>query len=55
VAFAGVVEDPFGSGGLSRVDMGHNPDITHPAQSHRNIINSYRFIYKAAFRRRPVG
>jgi hypothetical protein len=29
VAFSGIVEDPFRGCGLTRVDMGHNADITH--------------------------
>jgi hypothetical protein len=34
VVAAGVIEDALGQGGFARVDMGHDPDVSGPAQGH---------------------
>jgi hypothetical protein len=37
VAFAGVKENPLGSGGLTRINVGHNADISH-GMKHSSIL-----------------
>ena len=42
VVLTGVVEDPLGSGGLARVDMGHDPDVPGLGQG---VVAGARFSH----------
>jgi hypothetical protein len=46
VALAGVVEDAFGGGGLTGIDVRHDPDVPGALQGELSLGHSYYFRVK---------